>query len=295
MKRKIIYSCLILFSIKVSFAQSSKKELKRFRISDIQFYRAELFQKQLELNTNDFKSLIPKSTLVNTDFNGYTISSYPHVYDSYAPFIHTSSVMVGIQIRNKDKTVIKKNPILKLGLNLTEFSGRTLFVRHDDYAPYDTLKSSTTGSWFLFDSVKTKNYRMDYGYNKLQFDGSIIFRTNAQSILSIYSGVGLSIGASIDVHSNIWYTESFSTTAFYSQWDSTYWGPEDHKENKMNFNGSVYIPLGIDIHLFTRSKILRGLHVFYEYRFAENFISIPELRTLTYSSYQHGLGIKYSF
>lgn len=143
---------------------------------------------------------------------------------------------------------------------------------------------------------------MNYTSEQLRFDGSLIFRTDAQARWSLYTSIGITAGMSINAQTDIFYDKMERTEMNYPNGNNyssySYSGSYNYEtekyRNKNNFGLSTYIPMGIDFRIGKKREFWKWTHLFYELRPGINMTSIPELRTITNASIQHGLGLKVS-
>ena len=300
MKTTNILSAIILLTVYSSvFGQEQQpKTVKRISIHDF-YIQTGFFS---ERNTNgtlaDFKTLAPQSVLLNNNMTDFSQSG---VFGKRGNTM--LSVMLGLQFSDKQKTIYKANPLLRLGISY--FSGTTLTggSYKEDRKPYDTLTSTQTGQTIYIDSVTTKNYSMNYSSAQLRFDGSLIFRTNPEARWSIFTGIGITAGLSINANTDIYYSNYGRTETRYANGSTSssynYSGNNNSKtekfRNKTNFGASTYIPMGIDFRIGKKREFWKRTHLFYELRPGINITSIPELRTITNASLQHGLGLRVSW
>jgi len=300
MKTANILSALVSLTVSFSvFGQEEQpKTIKRINVQDI-YIQTGLFS---ERNTNgtltDFKSLAPQSVILNSNMTDFSPSG---------GFSLTSnmmfSVMLGLQFSDKQKANYRANPLLRLGISY--FSGTTLTggLYKEDRKPYDTLTSAQTGQTVYIDSVNTKNYSMNYSSEQLRFDGSVIFRTNSKARWSIFTGLGITAGLSINANTDIYYSNSGRAETRYPNGNTSYSygyaGSGNYKtekfRNKNNFGASIYIPMGVDFRIGKKREFWKRTHLFYELRPGINITSIPELRAITNASVQHGLGLRVSW
>ena len=299
MKATSILSVAILLTVSYSaFGQEQSKTIKKISIHDIYIQTGSFSERNTNGTLTDFKALAPQSVLLNSDFTGYSQSN---------GFSLTSnimfSVMLGIQFSDRQKTAYKINPQLRLGV--CYFSGTSLTVGlfKEERKPYDTLISTQTGQTVYIDSVTTKSYSMNYTSEQLRLDGSLIFRTNPESRWSLFTGIGITAGLSINANTEIYYSKYDRTETRYPNGNrsssySFYSGDNNKTEkfrNKNNFGLSTYIPMGIDFRAGKKKEFWKRTHLFYELSPGINITSIPELRTITNASLQHGLGLKVSW
>lgn len=300
MKITNILSAVILLPVYFSaFGQEQQpKTIKRISIHDFYVQKGMFFERNTNGTITDFKTLAPQSVLLNNNMTDFSQSG------GFSMTGNTMfSVMLGLQFSDKQKTIYKANPLLRLGISY--FSGTTLTgdSYKEDRKPYDTLTSTQTGQTVYIDSVITKNYSMNYSSEQLRFDGSLIFRTNPEARWSIFTGIGFTAGLSINANTNIYYRNYGRTEIRYADGSTSssynYSGNDNSKtenfKNKTNFGASTYIPMGIDFRIGKKREFWKRTHLFYELRPGINITSIPELRTITNASLQHGLGLRVSW
>ena len=295
---KILTSVILLTAyLSVSAQDQQIKNVKRISINDIYIRMGSFIESNNDGSLTDFKILAQQSILLNDDFSQNNISSKLGI--SGSPVF---SIMLGIKFSDKQKTTYKSNPLLRLGLSY--FSGPNLSktISVNNHNAYDTLTSSQTGQSIYIDSVTSKDYFMKYSSDQIRFDGSLIFRSNAESRLSLFIGLGFTAGFSFNANTDIKYSKyeyietPYSNTNQYNL-HSTYSDTKIINENfinKTNIGGSVYVPMGIDFRIGRKSGFWKQIHLFYEIRTGINFTSIPELRTIKYANLQYGLGMRYS-
>lgn len=300
MKTTNILSAIIFLTISFSaFGQEQQpKTIKKISIHDI-YIQTGFF---LERNTNgtlaDFKTLAPQSVLLNNNMTDFSQSGGISMTGNTI-----FSVMLGLQFSDKQKTIYKANPLLRLGFSYCSGTTLTGGSYKQDRKPYDTLTSTQTGQTVYIDSVTSKNYSMNYSSEQLRFDGSLIFRTNSEARWSLFTGIGITAGLSIEANTHIYYSNYSRTETRNANGNTSssygYSSSNDNKtekyRNKTNFGASTYIPMGIDFRIGKKREFWKRTHLFYELRPGINITSIPELRTITNASIQHGLGLRVSW
>lgn len=298
MKTTNIFSSVIMVTVSYSvFGQEQAKTVKKINIQDIYIQTGSFSRGNSNGTLTDFKTLAPQSVLLNANLADFSQSGGFSLTSN-----NMFSVMLGLQFSDKQKTTYKANPQLRLGVSY--FSGTSLTggLFNEERKPYDTLTSAQTGQAVYLDSVTTKSYGLNYSSEQLRFDGSLIFRTNPEARWSLFAGVGITAGFSINTNTDIYYsnfgwTETSNSNTFPSRYydysSSDNWKTEKYK-NKNNFGASTYIPMGIDIRIGKKREFWKRTHLFYELRPGINITSIPELRTITKASIQHGLGLRVS-
>jgi hypothetical protein len=168
-----------------------------------------------------------------------------------------------------------------------------------DRRPYDTLSSAQTGQTVYMDSVTTKTLGMNYTWEQVRLDGSLIFSTNPEARWALFSGIGFSAGVSINSNTEIYYNnsgsiESHSPNSTQTSY-SSYYSERSMTErfrNKTNLGFLAYVPLGIDFRMGKRREFWKRMHLVYELRPGINMTSVPELRVIANAAIQQGLGVK---
>lgn len=298
MRNSILLSVLTSVSFSWVVAQTEPvNAIKRVHVSD--FYVQPSFFSERTANGTlaDFKKLAPQSEYLNLNFAGYNSSDGAINVNSNAML----SVMLGIKFSDKQKSKYKPNPLLRLGISY--FSGRTLSnnLYKENRKTYDTLTSSQTGQTIYMDSVFVRSYGMYYVGQQLRLDASLIFRTNPEARWSLFAGVGLTTGFSFSAFTDINYSnygrsESRSANGTILSTDRNFSSFEAIKterfNNKTNFGASAFLPMGVDFRMGKKREFWKRMHLYYELRPGINITSIPELRTFTTVSLQHGLGLR---
>jgi hypothetical protein len=295
MKTFNILSTLLFATISFAAFGQEPKTIKKISIQDIYIQTGFFSENNYNTSLSDFKALAPQSVLLNNDMSDYLQSSGINTTTN-----NMFSIMLGLQFSDKEKASYKANPLLRLGINY--FSGTSItsgFYKEERF-PYDTLTSSQTGQTAFVDSLTSKRYSMNYSSEQLRLDGSLIFRTNPEARWSLFAGIGVNAGLSINANTDIYYRENSRTETRYTNGStfSSYgnYNPDNGKtenfKNKSNFGLSTYIPMGVDFRIGKKKEFWKRTHLFYELRPGINITSIPELRTVTNSSIQHGLGIR---
>ena len=275
----------------ISYGQEKEKEqLKRIIICNV-FVQAGFINRTPTFGTvTDFKLLAPKSVLLNSDFSGYSQTFGWSLKSMY-------SISTGIKFRSKKKEVYKSNPILRFGVSY--FSGSILSggVYKFERKPCDTLYPTQTWQTIYLDSVTWSSYKMNYTSDQIRFDGSFIIQTNSQERLTLFTGLGLTAGLSMNASTDIYYDKVVRTeergngTPYFYSNSST----SEKFINKNNGGYSIYIPMGVDFRIGNKNAFWKQMHLFYELKPGINMTSIPELRDITNANFQHGLGLKVSW
>ena len=302
MKINTLFPALILLTgfYTASGQTGQQKKVKRISLSDF-YVQAGLFS---ERNTNgtlsDFRALAPQSVLLNNNLTGYFSNR------GWSSAINNTmyTVMLGLQFSNKEKTMYKPNPQLRLGVS---FFSETMFTNHlykEDRKPYDTLTSAQTQEIIYIDSITTKSYNMYYSYDQLRIDGSLIFRTNPKARWVLYSGIGVTAGISINAQTNIYYdiyrrtyghAENNGSSIVFFFHSGSGSNETEKIKNENNSGFSTYIPIGINFRIGNEREFWKQANLFFEVRPGINHTSIPELQPITNARMQCGLGLRVSW
>jgi len=291
---------VILLTLSVfAYGQEQKTNtVKRINIKDFYVHTGFFLGSNTTGALSDFSALAPKSVLLSNNTTDFLQSNATFFYKSNAnPLL---SVMLGIQFGDKQKTTYKNNPQLRLGITYSSGTILSGSLYNQERKAYDTLTSAQTGQSVYIDSVITKNLGMNYSSDQLRLDGSMIFRTNPEARWSLFTGIGITAGISINASTQIHYSKFDRTenrqpnnNYYYSYYFGGNWETETFK-NKNNFGFSTYIPLGIDFRLGNKREFWKRTHIYYELRPSINVTYIPELQSITNTCLQNGLGLKVS-
>lgn len=301
MRSTNILAAITMLTLSYSvFGQEQTKMIKKISIHDIYIQTGLMSEQYTNGTISDFKILAPQSVLLNNDMTNFSQSSGNGLVSNT-----TFSVMVGLKFSNKEKTTYKANPLLRLGFSY--FSGKSFSggLSQEVRKAYDTITSSQTGEIAYVDSINTQNYRMNYTSNQLRFDGSVIFRTNPEARWSLFTGIGITAGFSINARTDINYssygrketTYADGTTSSSAANGYSYSNNSNFEtfRNKSNFGLSTYIPMGVDFRIGKKREFWQRTHLFYELRPGINMTSIPGLQTFTNATIQQGIGLKVSW
>lgn len=297
---KSIIALSLLFVAFTVNAQESKK-LRRINVNEFYLYAGSSNIWNDYGTLEDFKALAPQSTLLKNDFSGFNTGSAQH-YTNTSMF----STMIGIQFRDKEKKQYRSNPQLRTGIAYFNNSNMSRWFSTNERIPIDTLVSAKTGQTAYIDSVHSENYGMHYSSQQLCLDLSLLFRTDPEARWSLYAGIGMIAGISINSITEVYYRNSYSIDSYFETGSEPFGGRNSHSgydhsrsehgseifQNKNNTIFGAYLPLGVDFRIGQNRDFWKRIHLFYEARPSINMTSIPELRTFTNASIFHGIGIK---
>lgn len=312
---------IILLSITMhftldAFCQSSIKPIKgKLKITDAYIFIGNNVQHQIYGTLGDFQKIAPQSVLLQDlkKNSGSYSTSTQRTYNAFSIFPFSNGISyagdpffnanIGISMADKEKTKYCSNPLIRIGV--TYFSQTVLSSSFytEDRKRFDTLtigQAGQSGQVIYSDSVTTRHYYMDYNTEQIRLDASIIFRTKPEAFVSIYGGLGIEAGTTINAYTEVNYFESAKVE--YSDSNNTYIGsmynddyirPSKYErfKNQNCFGLSVYMPMGIDFRMGKR-EFFKRLHAFYEVRPSINITYIPELRGIVNVGIKHGAGIR---
>jgi len=296
---KSFIAVVFLFCFVASNAQETEK-LKRFRVNEFNLLLGNSSNMHHYGTLEEFRKLAPQSELLKNDFTGFNSSQgYSYSYSSNTIF----AAMVGIQLRDKNKKTYKLNPQIRAGFN---FSGNTSFSDYlylSNTTRVDTLASNTSGKRAFTDSVNSQYYYMNYFSQNLSLDLSILFRTNPEERWSLFTGVGIVGGASINSFTEIQYAKhNYEHSYFENDMNNIFYGSTTYYDdgeriserfkNKSNFIVGAYLPLGIDFRIGKKRDFWKRMHIFYEIRPGISMNSVPEIGNYINATILHGFGLK---
>ena len=203
MKKRILAAVFVLLtaSTLLQAQQSDQPKIKCAGVRNFYFHIGLNTIHEMNGNLADFRSLAPKSDLLNTDLTGFGTYGGRSI-SSNSVF----SVAMGLKFANKDHSAFRGNPELRLGLSYYTGGGFSGNLFNETRQAYDTLISAQTGTAYYVDSVDAKNYNMDYTFDQLRLDASLIFRTDPTARWSLFAGVGMSAGMSIHAQTEVSYS-----------------------------------------------------------------------------------------
>jgi hypothetical protein len=285
----------LLTTLSVSSQELTSKKLKKMKIQDYSVMTGFGLEKTSAVPINDFKTLAPESVLLTNNFSDYQDNGGIGVSGG-----SMFSILLGFKFLDTENKVYKGNPNLRMGISYMSGNSLNNYLNKTVRKPYDTLTSAQTGQTAYIDSLSTQSYGMNYRSDQLRLDASLIYRTNTASRWSLYAGAGVNLGLSTQASTQIIYNDiqrtetrfpdgTTSSTYYYSSATN---GKVENFRNKTNFGATVYVPMGIDFRVGKKNEFLKNIHLFYDLRSGFNVTSIPELKTFTSVSMQHGLGVR---
>jgi len=299
MRKSIFLLILIIVSLLTFGQQTNNNVIKGFRINEYSIQIGMFGGSSASSSLADFNILAPNSMLLKSNLFSTFESYAPYYYESFPNSQFSASL--GFQFSDKQRTKYNKHIQLRVGINYMNSSAFSGSLYSSEAKPYDTLTSSQTGQLTYLDSVVSKQLGMTYSSEQLRLDGSLIFRTNPDARWSLYSGIGLTAGFSFNAKTTIHYYTNSRLESRNPDGSQSYYNFNDGESkteifsNKNNFAFSAYIPLGINLRLGKKTEFWKKVNLFYEIRPSVNVTYIPELKTVTNTYFQQGIGFKISF
>ena len=292
---KKILLVIVLFSF--SFYTIAQSEDGRLKFSAISInFGSVTNSNNYTGSLSDFQTLAPNSELLKNPINNSNAKGYYYDYDFGAMF----NVNAYFDILNKNGEKSKFNTTLRFGITFTD----QVYFSQNSYSSesfrIDTLTSSRDGNTFFVDSVQNENYFMDYGSDQLLFDVAYIIGSNPESRLSIYGGLGISLGFSFNASTEISFSKdnnfvSGATNTYNSNTLNDFEYKEEIFSNRGGFSAMLSVPFGLEFRLSKRDNGWGNSRLFIEGRTGVTYLDIPELESRLITSAMWGCGFKYNF
>lgn len=272
-----------------TFAQEGEAdEMRKLSVTDVFIQIGSFTELTNDGSLADFRKLAPQSDILKDDLSDFSQSG-GNIYTGSTAL----SISLGIQFKDSERARLKANPLLRLGLTYLSGSSLSTGFNKSERFPIDTLVSASTGQVYYVDSLSSENYNMEYLSEQIRLDAALIYRTNPAARWSLYGGIGLAAGISLNARTEIYYNDFFFDEDFHGSGYSRDGSARSERiDNDMNFGFLTYIPLGVDFRLGTNKEFWKRTHLFYEVSPGINFTSIPELNTVANASIRSGLGLR---
>jgi hypothetical protein len=295
-KHMLSVATLATLSTAVTAQEQTPQAVSKFKISDAYLQEASFIGKGGVSTLSNFKTLAPQSLLLKNDLSAYSQSGGITSIETLG-----LSMGLGISLRNKNKTGYNDRTQLRLGIGYYSVTGASAYFSNVTRITYDTLKSATSKEVTYLDSVKHKNYNMNYSSRQLRLDASLIYKSNPDKRWSVFGGIGANASVSLNATTTIGYYEYVgketkdvngrtSNSSSYSDFKKN---KTETFANKTNLSASAYVPMGVDFRLGKKREFWKHAHLFYELRPSIMATTIPELHTVTIGAgVQQGLGLR---
>lgn len=295
-KIKILLVITVCFSLATAFCQSNADSLptpaagKKIRITDASFFGGFMSQNLPVAGTlTDFQKLNPGSVLLKENMEDYSPPGYIYGigYNSNAPSGGIFGAFLALSFNETQKSVAQ----LRCGITITGVN-MTNYLSKKESVIYDTLTSSQTGQTTYRDSTIYQSYGMRYTAKQLQLDVSLLYRMYPALRWSVYGGIGINGGASLNAYTDVTYSRSLvlPDNAGYSYKDNVY--ITERLINKNVQEVIAYLPLGLDFRLGKKREFLKQVHLYTEFRPFISMINIPELGSFSNTGVKSIFGVR---
>jgi hypothetical protein len=239
----------------------------------------------------DFRKLAPESVILNRDYSDWD-NGGNSLYGTSSTGGSGFSVLLGFHLKDKDGK-LNKNRTLRLGVAYGYAETLYSNISRSSATRIDTVVSITTGEEFFIDSLSNESVGMSYDSHILNLDASLIFRTNHEARWSLYGGVGMRAGISINPCVDVSYVNFNGYEGPITPGDS--FGAIDNEFESFNqessFVGSLYIPLGLDFRL-GNNPFWSQTHLMLEFSPNMLFADVPDLKTYTQFGFTQSFGLR---
>ncbi len=276
---------------------AQQSDVSLFKIQDFSVMPSGQVYNSAPATIMDFNELAAGSSILARDFSGFQRSDFSSTNGAGG-----FEVMLGLGLRNKEKTGFRQSAQLRVGVGYSSLSSLGADYFQDERKPYDTLVSSQTGNSVFVDSVTHRNLSLNYNTDNVRLDVSMIFRTTGVSRWSVYGGVGVRANYSFNGYTSVNYHVQKGTEQERQDFNGYYGYGLDFEDsqnenevfrsNESSFGGAVYVPLGVDVRFGKTSDFWTKIHLFGEVRPGLDFSNIPTYGSVTQGFLQFGLGLR---
>jgi hypothetical protein len=286
---KLLLAAALTFGVFALSAQDNTSiGTSKVSVTDVYINFGSFGEKVAYGSLDDFRKLAPQSDMLARDLSSYDQQASGSYFNGGTLFVAS----LGLKFKKKDGNDYRANPQLRIGISYFSSTPLTAGLTRTESFVVDTLVSTVTGEVVLQDSVVNESYNMSYIADQLRLDAALIFRTNPEARWSLYGGIGLAAGVSINPRTEVFY----SNWNFDEEFNSGYGNYESERfNNQTSFGLLAYLPLGLDFRLGKNQEFWKRLHLFYEISPGLNMTFIPELNTATNIAIRNGLGLRVSW
>lgn len=288
-KSKIVFTVIAFLRITSSFCQnedmsSNEKPLKRkLKVVDASILPGAVFQRDPIGSLKDFQKINPQSTLLKENMEGYS----PRGTGIIGSLVGiTFNANLGFSFADKEQTNNKLAKQIRIGVSFSGI-GMSNYLSKIYKKQDTTFTSSQTGQTVFADTINDRSYAMDYKSQQIRIDLSVIYKTNPAARWSVYGGIGVEAGKSINAYTDIEYNEYIISSGY-----SSYSYRSERILSKNSYGYAAYLPLGIDFRVGTRREFFKRLHLFYEVRPILNYTYIPKTGSVGGVGVKNGMGLR---
>jgi hypothetical protein len=291
MKSKKSITLYLCFITKILFCQDSvQTENPKIKLAGIQFIRGFQASNSLNYIYEDFNQLEKKVQ------NG-TTRTWQEVK---SPIGDQKNVGLNLEFSlfSKSTNTYRTNQSLRIGLWYQKRTLNALFNAQNKYQNIDTLLSDYDSTYIYRRTNDYDNSLLTHQIKCTSLDVSYLFRSNQESQLSVFGGIGLNLGFT---NTNYLKSESrtgkseFFTTALKSDSNavnSSFFDEIETQETNLKtaFYKSIYFPAGLSLRL---SKSVNSYfnNVFFSFEIRPVIDFLPQ-KTFTSLHYNGGILVR---
>jgi hypothetical protein len=246
------------------FAQESTLTIPKvplIKVSDV-YADAGSYRSNFGLtDKSSYLKLAPGSKLLAGDFNGYKkfVSSENNGM--------IQSMLIGIKLRDKQKTGYRKNKLIRVGFSYYTSLDTYLNYINKETIRYDTLTSNLTGQQFFIDSISEDGVNLMHSSEQLRLQASIIYSTESSARWCFYGGIGFSAGSTMNNRTVIYsYNNSYINFDYQNQDERPLYKLDEQEDytTSNNFVWSVFTTAGLDFRIGKKRKFWQPIHLYLE-------------------------------
>lgn len=294
-----VFVAILSFSLSLSsYGQTLQPEKRKKIVLDELLIQTAVFGEfSQEAGLADFQKLVPNSSLLQKDLNGFQQSNSSAFYASSA-----LSAQTGWKLFNPKTQSYRSKVSLRLGFNLLRgYSLSSNWYQNESFT-FDSLTSSQNDLIIYRDSVYNRNFSANYQSTQFRLDAAMVWKSSSEKRLQVWGGLGINAGISLNsivdvnfIDSGRIVTYDNNNEVFYQQGDYFASGSlRERSSARNNFGFSAYVPLGISFRIGNKSELLRRFHLVFEARPGLNATVIRGLNSTWNPSFQYGIGLKVS-
>ena len=284
---------LILFSVFALQAQQTEIRNRSLSVHNIYFNAGVFPTPSGAFGLEAFRVLAPSSAILQDDFNGYR----SWIFFSGMPATELG-VSAGFGRGSRDNVKKHSAPEFRAGFYYGSSNVLLTGFEKSDRVTVDSLYSARTGAMYQVDSVSYNYVTVEHLRKYLKGDFSLIFRSGYLLGLSLFGGVGMNMGYSIENKLRVRSVSSNrleSVSPFNGREILSFHSPETIEELVPvagSFSFTLYIPAGIDMRLSSQSELLGRVHFYYEVRLGYAYQSMAPLGGISQTAVQHLIGLR---
>ena len=294
-----VFVAILSFSLSLSsYGQTLQPEKRKKIVLDELLLQTAVFGEfSQEAGLADFQKLVPNSSLLQKDLNGFQQSNSSIFYASSA-----LSAQTGWKLFNPKTQSYRNKVSLRLGFNFLRGSSLSSNWYQNESFTFDSLTSSQNDLIIYRDSVYNRNFSANYQSTQFRLDAAMVWKSSSEKRLQVWGGLGINAGISLNsivdvnfIDSGRIVTYDNNNEVFYQQGDYFASGSlRERSSTRNNFGFSAYVPLGISFRIGNKSELLRRFHLVFEARPGLNATVIRGLNSTWNPSFQYGIGLKVS-